>query len=368
MADIQLRFGKDMLVIGGSVTWSLASMAADLDELEDIVGADLMPGSREIPTSDAPFDTELSLILEPEVFEDAFQLEKAAGAQCLVAPTANLTPARLAHTGMRDAAVPLAEAAVQVAHAPTPEHVLVELAPCGLPLDVASKSSLMEHRVQYERAARLFADLPFDAFFLNGFTRAASLKCALMGIRKVSDAPILASVDVDAAGVLRPLTPSVHPPCVRETVEDAVAVMAEFGAQVAGFCTDAPAEEACALAQRVAKAAYLPVMAQLFVRASGSDDASVPEGAYAQPDALYDAALALAASGVQFVRAAGQATPAHTGALAAAVAGRDVGVKAATETSASACGGESALSLDVDALGARLRAFVNDALGIGGAQ
>ena len=42
------------------------------------------------------------------------------------------------------------------------------------------------------------------------------------------------------------------------------------------------------------------------------------------PDTMMPAALELRAAGVQFLRAAGQATPAYTGVLAATVAGLDV--------------------------------------------
>lgn len=357
MADIQLRFGKDMLVIGAPVWEQLANVPAFADEdlapaadgLEKLAGVTLI----EAP-EDAAFDTELALLMEPEVFEDAFALEKAAGAQCLVAPTANLTPARLAHTGMRDDAPALARAAMEVAQAPTPEHVLVELAPCGLPLDASSKASLNENRQQYERAARLFQDMTFDAFFLNGFTRTADLKCALMGIRKVSDAPILASVDVDAEGMLRSITPEVHAAPARERLEDAVAVMAEYGANAAGFCTAAGTEAAAVLAERVVNSVYLPVLVQLFIGAGSQK--------LAEPDDVYDAALALAQAGVQFVRAAGAAGPACTGAMAAAVTGLDVGAGSQAPAAPAA---SFASSLDPDQLAARLRQSVNSALGIG---
>ena len=48
------------------------------------------------------------------------------------------------------------------------------------------------------------------------------------------------------------------------------------------------------------------------------------ENPYYSPDTMMPTALELRAAGVQFRRAAGQATPAYTGALAATVAGLDV--------------------------------------------
>lgn len=374
MADIQLRFGKDVLIIGTPVQEQLANVAAYMDAepgdgatkasaangpdaLENLAGVKL------VATADAPaIDIELALLLEPEVFEDAYQLEKAVGAQCLVAPTANLTPARLAHTGMQRSAEQLARTAVEVTAAHAPEHLLVELAPCGLPLDAASKASLLENRAQYERAARLFDGLTFDAFLLNGFTNVTDLKCALMGIRKVTDAPVLASVDVDADGMLRPVVPGIHAPAVRERLEDAVAVMAEYGAQVAGFCTDAPTEAAISLAKRVTETAFLPVLAQLFIRAPHAGE-SASSG---QPDDAFDAAEALVDAGVQFVRATGHATPAYTGAMAAAVAGRSVTGAAAQVAADDGMPGSAALRMEPNQLAEHLRASVNEALGIRG--
>lgn len=373
MADIQLRFGKDMLVVGTPAQEQLANIAAFMDanlaeEAEPVTDAlENLAGVTFVDATETPaHDIGLALLLEPEVFEDAYRLEKAVGAQCLVAPTANLTPARLAHVGMQRSAEQLARTAVEVTAAHAPEHLLVELAPCGLPLDAASKASLLENRAQYERAAHLFDGLAFDAFFLNGFASVADLKCALMGIRKVTDVPVLASVDVDADGMLRPMEPGIHAPVVRERLEDAVAVMAEYGAQVAGFCTDAPPEVALSLAERVAKAAFLPALAQLFVHACAPGKQPQAGNPYPQPDDAFGVAEALADAGVQFVRATGRATPAYTGALAAAVAGRSVAGPGAQVAEDGGAPGSAALGMEPGQLAERLRASVNEALGIGG--
>ena len=346
-----------------------AFMDADLaEEAEPVTDAlENLAGVTFVDAAEAPaHDIGLALLLEPEVFEDAYRLEKAVGAQCLVAPTANLTPARLAHVGMQRSAEQLARTAVEVTAAHAPEHLLVELAPCGLPLDAASKASLLENRAQYERAAHLFDGLAFDAFFLNGFASVADLKCALMGIRKVTDVPVLASVDVDADGMLRPMEPGIHAPVVRERLEDAVAVMAEYGAQVAGFCTDAPPEAALSLAERVAKAAFLPALAQLFVHACAPGKQPQAGNPYPQSDDAFGVAEALADAGVQFVRATGRATPAYTGALAAAVAGRNVAGPGAQMAEDGGVPGSAALGMEPGQLAERLRTSVNEALGIGG--
>ena len=97
--------------------------------------------------------------------------------------------------------------------------MLVEIGPCGLPLDPSSKASLNENRDQYARAARACEGMQLDAFFLNGFTNPSDLKCALMGVRQVSGLPVFASVDVAADGMLAD---------GRSTFAEALSVMAEL--------------------------------------------------------------------------------------------------------------------------------------------
>lgn len=298
MADIALRFFKDMLVLSSPV--------------QEVLRRQGIPSARE---------QALALLLEPETVEEAYRIEAAAAPQCLVALTANLTPARLVEVGMEGKGPELAANALSVLAPFKPQHTLVELAPCGLPLDPSSKGSLVENRDQYARAAALFADAAIDGFLLNGFTTCDDLKCALMGLRKVSDAPILASVDVQPEGALA---------SGRGTLAEAVAVMAEFGASAAGFATAGDPEVACRLAQQArgqlgAQGADLCLMATLNVEAHDpKQQGPTPTNPYYVPDTMADAALRLRNEGVQFLRVAGEATPAYTGVLAAAVAGLDV--------------------------------------------
>lgn len=295
MPDISLRFHKDMLVISSPVAPAFERLGIDVRR-----------------------DLEMTMLLEPETLEDVHKLEAMAGAQCMTAATATLTPARLAHSGMEESAADLARIALAAVRTQRPQHVLVELAPCGLPLDASSKASLMENRDQYLRFTRLFANAEMDAFLLSGFESCADLKCALMGVRKASDAPVLAVVSVAADGFLARSRG-------RETFEDALAVMEELGASVAGFATSAGQEEACTLASRAAHATSLPLLVQLDVlRRDARQQGPTVENPYHCADSMMAAADALRREGVQFLRAAGAATPAYTGALVAATVGSDV--------------------------------------------
>lgn len=291
MPDIQLRFHRDMLVLSSPVAPVLARQG--FTEAGDV---------------------EYATLMEPEAVEDALRLNLVAGAQCLVTETAGMTPARLVHHGMADRMPELAKAALDTANKLRSQHVLVEIGPCGLPLDPSSKASLNENRDQYARAARACEGMQLDAFFLNGFTNPSDLKCALMGVRQVSGLPVFASVDVAADGMLAD---------GRSTFAEALSVMEEFEASVAGFSTKAPLVDACALAKQAATTP-LPVLAQLdVVRHDPKQGQVTEENPYYCPDVAVDAALALRAAGAQFLRATGAATPAYAGALAAAVDGTD---------------------------------------------
>ncbi len=292
MPDIALRFHKDMLVLSAPVLPALERLGVDVDR-----------------------DAELTLLLEPDTFEEFYKMEAIAGAQCIVAGTGALTPARLTQARMEDRGAELVRLALRAVSAARPQHVLVEIGPCGLPLDASSKASLVENRDQYARAGRLLEGAEFDAFFLEGFEDAVDLKCALMGLRKVSDKPIVVSVKVEADGAL----------CSgRGTLEDALAVAGEFGASVAGFSTSAGQDEAVELTRRAAATTNLPVLVELQVGVRDSrQQGPTPENPYYSPDMMVPAADALRAAGAQFLRAVGNATPAYTGALAATTLGLD---------------------------------------------
>lgn len=336
MPDIQLRFHKDMLVLSSPVDAMLARQGIDIAR-----------------------DREYLNLMEPDSIRDALQLEVMAGAHCVVATTEDITRARLAHLRMDADAPRLAAAALSIANEVRPQHVLAEIGPCGLPLDESSKGSLNENRKQYADAARAFEGGTFDAFFLNGFTRIADLKCALMGVAQVSDKPVFASVALGPAplppsaeiareGIAEPDIefprdgysvlddPTAPPlPAARLSCLDpaewpaAIDAMADLGAAVVGFETAEPITQALDFARTAVGRVNLPVLAQLCVKpgADGSKAKNlVPLEDIEEytPDTMSTAAVKLYGAGVQFLRATGAATPAYTGGLAAAVAGLDV--------------------------------------------
>ena len=341
MPDIHLRFHNDMLVLSSPIDVTLARQGIDVER-----------------------DRQYLNLMEPDVITDALRLENMAGAQCLVATTVDLTQARLAHVRMDGDAKRLAHEAVQIAAQLKPQHILAEIGPCGLPLDVSSKASLNENRKQYADAARALDDEPIDALFLNGFTNLGDLKCALMGVGQITAKPVFASVSIGEA----PLEPAPkaavgtapadkvlenmpsssffggfeladapggstasyrRTPLSPELWDEAVAVMQDLGAAVIGFETADPTFKATAYAERARKITDRPLLAQLRVTADPQAKPKAPLKPLEDildytPDTMAPAAVKLYGAGVQFLRATGNATPSYTGALAATVHGLDV--------------------------------------------
>lgn len=350
MADIQLRFHHDMLVLSAPIDYALARQGVDVHE-----------------------DFEFTSLIEPEMAADALRLEALAGAHCLVTATEGICPARLAHARMEDRAADVATAALASVNANNPQHVLCEIGPCGLPLDPSSKASLKQTAQQYEAAARAFAGeglgaghgagaghetgaehgagagvgksagslsdgshsglsgaslgfgavpstgegTPFDALFLNGMRTEADMRCAIEGVRKAYDGPLFASMDANEQGEFDRMT-------VQQVVE------AMRGADVVGIRSSAAPETLCAAVRQMAQLTEAPILVQIRVKAPTAQEKKraslggpVPGNSYPMPDALADAALQLRAAGAQFLRACGEATPAYTGALAVAALGRD---------------------------------------------
>ena len=308
MADIQMRFNRDMLVISNSIDFQLKKRGVNNAKNSAYIN-----------------------LMEAECIQDALRLNIMAGAQCVVANTRYITPARLAkESGMRGKEADVARAAISVAQVVCPQHILAEIGPCGLPLDASSKSSLNENKDQYVRAARAFDGLDFDAFFLSGFKSTADLKCALMGVAQVSGMPIFASVDVsnDASNsVVQPADILLENG--RDKFTEALDVMVEFGSSVVGFSVAGNLNTALELA-KLSCQTNVPVLVQLCVE-KVPDESKIPKhvaeidtSTFDTPDSMAQAALQLRKSGVQFLRAVGNVEPAHTAALAAMVSGETV--------------------------------------------
>lgn len=301
MADIELRFHKDMLTLSAPIDFALARQGVNVEE-----------------------DAEFVTLFEPESVRDAQRMEVMAGAQCLVTNTNGMCDARLAHKRMEGRAFEIAAAALASAQSCKPQHIVCEIGSCGLPLDPDSAASRKQTQQQYEDAVKAFvaaagvgSGVSFDAMLFDGLRSVADIECALAGARAVTSAPVFASVDLDSEGLFE----GEDPACVFEALSQA---------DVMGFSCAAAPDVLCRAARAAAVLAKKPLLVQISLtqatpaqKKRASLGAPIPENPYALPDALADAALELRAAGVQFVRVVGEATPACTGALAVATAGTD---------------------------------------------
>lgn len=293
MPDIELRFNRDTLVLSAPIDAVLTNQGFD-------------------PALDIPY----MALMEPDSLVEGLRMEIAAGAQCLVLPTRGFTTARLAHARMEDDLSRLVQAVCAIARELVPQHLLIEIGPCGLPLDPSSKSSLNENRRQYAEVARAFSSEPLDAFFLEGFTSISDLKCALMGVAQISSKPIFASVMVQDSGLLMD---------GKTEFLEAVEVMEDLGASVIGFETVEPLANAVAYAKQAVARTRLPILAQLRVKQRNPRQGGpTTENPYYCADAMEQVAVQLMGAGVQFLRATGNAAPSYTGALVATSYGVDV--------------------------------------------
>ncbi len=298
MADIKLRFHKDMLVLSAPLDYALARQGVSMPE-----------------------DYEFTNLIEPEMAQDALRLEALAGAQCLVTATEGICPARLAHMRMEQRAADIAAAAIASAQANTPQHIICEIGPCGLPFDPSSKASLKQSQEQYEAAARACGSDGFDAILLNGMRSAADMRCAIQGVRRVYEGPLFASLDIDELDGI--------------SIEEAVEAMcgeadADAQADVIGFSSAAAPDVLCDTVRAMAELTDAPILVQISVKAPteaekrrASLGGPIAGNPYPLPDTLADTALALRKAGAQFLRACGEATPAYTGALCVATMGCD---------------------------------------------
>lgn len=297
MADIELRFHHDMLTLSAPIGYVLEKQGVNVAE-----------------------ELEFMNLLEPDTVTDALKMQLTAGAQCLVANTEGICAARLAHKRMDDRQAEIAKAAVTCARACTPQHLICEIGPSGLPLDPSSRTSLKQSIGQYAAAAKALGDEGVDAFLLNGMADADDMRCAIEGVRSVSSRPVFASFNVDETGAIRGCSMAVS---------DAIASLGK-AADVYGFTTSADPVQAAAIARSAAQATEAPLLAQIEVvqptpaeRRRASLGGNVEGNPYPMPDDLVHAAAHLCAAGVQFLRVVGQATPAYTGSMALVVTGLD---------------------------------------------
>lgn len=230
--DISLRLNKEMLVLSGPADAGLKRLGVDIQR-----------------------DLAIANILEPETIKTAIEPYVMGGAHCLVANTKGILQANLAHENLDTRIGEIAKAAIDIASSIKPQHIIVELGNCGLPLDDTSKNSLNEFKNQYLSAARVFEKLNFDAYLLSDLKNTTQIKCALMGLKQASDKPVFVCADVDKEGKLNK----------NEDIYDYANTLIEFGATVAGIKTKFDLNTSEKLCKRLRAGCDLPILIDIEV-------------------------------------------------------------------------------------------------------
>lgn len=290
MADIELRFHTDMLAISSPLIVTLKGLGVDVSFGESVLS-----------------------VIEDEAVESALRLQANSGAPCIAAPTVDITRARLAHHRAAERDKEIAQAALTSAQSFHPQHLIAPIGATGLPIDPTSSTSLKANRDQYARAVSICDAYPVDAFLFEGLRGVADVRCALMGARMKSATPVMVVVPIEADGCVTGLS---------DTLEEVVEVAQDLEANVVGFSSNAPLEVLKGHVQRIAHLTSLPIIVEVPLTfhkpPSRWESPSIP---WSTPDQLAQAVPILREVGVQFVRPVGNATPAFSGALAAACFG-----------------------------------------------
>ena len=278
--DIALRFNKDMLVLNSPVEAELLSQGVNTKT-----------------------DLEIINILEPDTLKAIYDKYVAAGAHCMVANTKGCLKAKLAMQNLDDRLDDIAEASLKVVNSVKPQHVIVEFGSCGLPLDIESKNSLIEIKDQYVYSARIFEKNKnkFDAYLLSGMHRTEEMKCALMGLRQVSDKPIFITAKFDDDGMLNE----------HENIYDYANVVSEYGATIVGLETSHNMHK---LTKRLRASVELPILLDIDITEEPPDD-------------MLDVSMQANKDGAQFLRATGNCRVAHTAVLSASTSKLEVAWK-----------------------------------------
>ena len=124
----------------------------------------------------------------------------------------------------------------------SPQHLIAAIGPTGLPLDPTSAVSLKQSKNQYHDAVLALIEYPFDALYFTGFKSLDDAQCALMGARAVYDGPVLISLVPNEEGMLSG----------GRTLSEGVALCDEYGADVIGVVSDAPARVLVGFAKEMA--------------------------------------------------------------------------------------------------------------------
>jgi len=146
----------------------------------------------------------------------------SAGAEVLTTNSFGLNPKKIAEFGLEDRFEEINRLAVQAARKAAGKDVFVagDIGPTGMFVEPVGELSFEEAARAFGAQARIQADEGVDLFVLETFFDIKEIKAAIVGIRDVSDKPIVAQMTFDESGY----TTLGTPPEVAAVVLDALGV------------------------------------------------------------------------------------------------------------------------------------------------
>ncbi|MGB4593363.1 MAG: homocysteine S-methyltransferase family protein, partial [Coriobacteriia bacterium] len=230
MPDIELRLGRDVLVIDGAMGTMLQRAGVPSEQCNEQLN-----------------------ITAPDIVTDIHHNYVLAGADCVTTNTFGGTRVKLAEYGLADDMVELNRAGVRVARAAGAQHVLGDLGPTGLLLEPLGTATFDEVYEQFfEQATALASENP-DAIIIETMTDIAEARCAVLAVRAACNLPVFVSVSFGLSG--RMDLSGTDP-------ETAAVVLEAAGATAIGMNCGLGPEQMVPLVGRMAAATTLPLIVQ----------------------------------------------------------------------------------------------------------
>ncbi|MEL7667082.1 MAG: homocysteine S-methyltransferase family protein [Actinomycetota bacterium] len=288
MPDIQLRLGRDVLVLDGAMGTMLHKH--DLPEGQSLVQLN---------------------VTAPDLVQEVHRLYTLAGADCATTNSFGGTRLKLAAYGLTDQLVELNRASVRLARAGGARHILAELGPTGhvlQPLGTAGFDELFDAFA--EQTAALVLEHP-DAINIATMTDIAEARCAVLAARSVTDLPIFVTCTFGLSG--RMDLSGTEP-------ETAAVILEAAGASAVGLNCGLGPEQMLPLVERMARATSLPVIVRPNAGLPRLVDGVTVFPGTAEEMGQY--AERFVDAGASLIGSCCGSTPAFTGAIAGYIADR----------------------------------------------